>query len=138
MFDAESERGHTAMSSDPYASANPPTRSSPAVSAEPSYTGASGEATARTVPPKSAVKFTRTAATWWALAVGALVLIILLVFIAQNTNSIAIHFLGFQWSSPIGVTFLLAAVGGAVITLLAGTARMFQLRRAAKHNLKAR
>jgi uncharacterized integral membrane protein len=69
--------------------------------------------------------------------VGALILIMLLVFIAQNTNSIAIHFLGLQWSSPIAVIFLLAAVGGVLITLLAGTARMFQLRRAAKKNLQA-
>jgi uncharacterized integral membrane protein len=83
------------------------------------------------------VTFTRTAAAWWALAVGVLLLIILLVFIAQNTNSVAIHFLGWQWHSPIGVAFLLAAVGGALITLAAGIARMIQLRRAAKKNLQA-
>ena len=86
-------------------------------------------------PPKSALKFTRTAAAWWALAIGALVLIVLLVFIAQNIDSVAIHFLGWQWSWPIGVSFLLAAVGGALITLAAGTARIMQLRRVAKRNL---
>jgi uncharacterized integral membrane protein len=89
-------------------------------------------------PQDSAVKFTKTAAAWWALAVGLLVLIILLVFIAQNTGSISIHFLGWHWSAPIGVAFLLAAVSGALITVAAGTARMFQLRRAAKRNLGAR
>jgi uncharacterized integral membrane protein len=88
-------------------------------------------------PPKSAAPFTRVAAAWWALAVGLLILVVLLVFIAQNTDSITIQFLGWRWSSPKGVAFLLAAVGGALITVLAGTARMFQLRRAAKKSLKA-
>jgi len=87
-------------------------------------------------PPDSALKFTRVAAAWWALAVGLLILIILLVFIAQNTDSITIHFLGWQWSSPLGVAFLLSAVGGALIIALAGTARMVQLRRAHKKSLK--
>ena len=42
-------------------------------------------------PPKSAVKFTRTAATWWALIVGLLIVVILLVFIAQNTEHVSSH-----------------------------------------------
>ncbi|HME47383.1 LapA family protein [Mycobacterium sp.] len=88
-------------------------------------------------PAKSAVPFTRVAAAWWALAVGLLILIVLLVFIAQNTDSITIRFLAWQWSSPKGISFLMAAVGGALITVLAGTARMVQMRRAAKKNLKA-
>jgi uncharacterized integral membrane protein len=87
-------------------------------------------------PPESALKFTRVAAAWWALAVGLLILIILLVFIAQNTGPITIHFLGWQWSSPLGIAFLLSAVGGALITTAAGAARMVQLRRAAKKSLK--
>ncbi len=120
------------MTSDPQVPPEQPPRPIPAVPAEP----ASGVATPPP-PADSAVKFTRMAAAWWALAVGLLILIILLVFIAQNTGSITIHFLGLQWSSPLGIAFLLAAVGGALITVLAGTARMVQLRRAAKKNLKA-
>lgn len=89
-------------------------------------------------PPKSAVKFTRTAATWWALIVGLLILVILLVFIAQNTEHVSLQFLGWEWSVPLAVTILVAAVSGAVIMVLTGAARMFQLRRAAKKNLLAR
>ena len=37
----------------------------------------------------------------------------------------------------VGVAILLAAVGGGLLTVLAGTVRMLQLRRAAKKNLKA-
>lgn len=79
--------------------------------------------------------FTRLAAAWWALVVGLAILIILLIFVAQNTVSTAVHFLFFDWSLPVGVGYLLAAVAGATTTVLIGAARMIQLRRAAKKNL---
>jgi uncharacterized integral membrane protein len=83
------------------------------------------------------VKFTRAAALWSALIAGFLILIVLLVFIAQNTASAQFAFLGMRWSLPLGVAILLAAVCGGLITVLAGTVRIYQLRRAAKKNLKA-
>jgi uncharacterized integral membrane protein len=86
--------------------------------------------------PESAVKFTRAAALWSALITGFLVLIILLVFIMQNTASTTIHFLGWAGSLPVGVAILLAAVCGGLLTVAVGTARIVQLRRAAKKNLK--
>jgi uncharacterized integral membrane protein len=88
-------------------------------------------------PPESAVKFTRTAGLWSFLALGFLILIVLLIFITQNTRSGDFAFLGWHWSLPLGVAILLAAVSGGLITFLAGTARIYQLRRAAKKNLQA-
>jgi uncharacterized integral membrane protein len=88
-------------------------------------------------PPENAVKFTRAAALWSALIVGFVILIVLLIFIAQNTDSATYHFLGWNWSLPNGVAILLAAVLGGLITTLAGAARIVQLRRAAKKNYKA-
>jgi uncharacterized integral membrane protein len=88
-------------------------------------------------PPENAVKFTRAAALWSALIVGFLILIVLLIFIAQNTTSATYYFLGWNWSLPNGVAILLAAVLGGLITTLAGAARIVQLRRAAKKNYKA-
>lgn len=90
------------------------------------------------VEPENAVKFTRTAALWTALIAGFLVLIILLVFIAQNTEGADVNFLGWEWTLPMGVWILLSAVIGGLITVLAATARIVQLRRAAKKNLLAR
>ena len=87
--------------------------------------------------PESAVKFTRAASIWTSLTAGFLILIVLLVFITQNTTETQFAFLGWHWSLPLGVAILLAAVGGGLITVLAGTARIFQLRRAAKKNLAA-
>jgi uncharacterized integral membrane protein len=88
-------------------------------------------------PPENAVKFTRAAALWSALIVGFVILIVLLIFIAQNTDSATYHFLGWNWSLPNGVAILLAAVLGGLVTTLAGAARIVQLRRAAKKNYKA-
>jgi uncharacterized integral membrane protein len=90
-----------------------------------------------TPPPESAVKFTRTASVWTSLTAGFLILIVLLIFITQNTSSAQFAFLGWHWSLPLGVAILLAAVSGGLITVLVGTARIYQLRRAAKKNLAA-
>jgi uncharacterized integral membrane protein len=100
----------------------------------PADTKGSEPATGR---PGSAVPFTRTAAAWWALIVGSLALIVLLIFITQNLNETTIHFLGWQWSTPVGVAFLVAAIAGSLITVMTGTARMMQLRRAAKKHMQS-
>ena len=88
-------------------------------------------------PPEDAVKFTKAAALWAALIVGFLVLIVLLIFIAQNTDPGTFHFLGWNWTLPLGVALLLAAVGGGLLAVLVGAARIVQLRIAARKNLKA-
>jgi uncharacterized integral membrane protein len=91
-----------------------------------------------TVPsPESAVKFTRTASVWSSLIVGFLILIVLLIFITQNLSDAPVTFLGWHYTLPLGVQLLLAAICGGLVTVLAGTARIFQLRRAAKKNLAA-
>ena len=89
-------------------------------------------------PPEDAVKFTKAAALWSSLILGFLILIVLLVFIMQNTDSTTVNFFAWQASLPVGVAVLLSAVGGGLLTFLVGTARIVQLRRAAKKNLKAR
>lgn len=115
---------HDSMSSNPSISPDqPPVTPAPVPGAMP--------------PPESAVKFTRTAGLWSFLATGFVILTVLLIFITQNTESGNFAFLGWHWSLPLGVAILLAAVCGGLITFLAGTARIYQLRRAAKKNLVA-
>jgi uncharacterized integral membrane protein len=89
------------------------------------------------LPPNEASKFTRAGALWSALAVGFLILVLLLVFIVQNGDSTTIHMFGWAWQLPVGVALLLAAIAGGLLTFLAGSVRILQLRRAAKKNLKA-
>ncbi|MEL4152914.1 lipopolysaccharide assembly protein LapA domain-containing protein [Corynebacterium bovis] len=68
-------------------------------------------------------------ATWVGLIIGALLLILLLVFILQNQDSVAVHFLAWTWTFPVGVGMLIAAVAGALIMACVGVVRMLQLRR---------
>jgi uncharacterized integral membrane protein len=106
--------------------------SEPTVPADPSR----GESAA---PPESAgMPFSRAGARWSALIAGFLVLIVLLVLVTPNTGPVEVRFVAWQWSLPLGVAILLAAVCGGLVTALAGTARIFQLRRAAKKTLAAR
>ncbi|OHV03756.1 LapA family protein [Mycobacterium talmoniae] len=83
-------------------------------------------------PPVPAVPYTRAAGLWSSLILGFLILIVLLIFITQNPSSADFQFLTWHWSLPLGVAILLAAVGGGLLTVLVGTARIYQLRRAAK------
>lgn len=125
------------MSSNPQMSPDQPLRPGEPTPAQDAYaTGTSQVAPTHAPKPKSAVTFTRAGALWSALIVGFLILIVLLVFIAQNTDSAPFTFLGWHWSLPLGVAILLSAVCGGLITVLAGSARIFQLRRAAKKNLR--
>lgn len=121
------------MTSEPFASPEPP----PTFEVPPTPPTPAGPPAGKPAPPESAVKFTKAAAMWLSLVLGFLVLIILLIFIAQNTESTPLHFLGWTWSLPLGVGILFAAVGGGLLTFAVGAVRIFQLRRAAKKNLKA-
>ena len=64
-----------------------------------------------------------------ALLAFAVILILLLVFILENTESVKITYFGVGFHLPLGVALLLAAIGGALLTGLVGTARILQLRR---------
>ena len=70
----------------------------------------------------------RIGTTWIALGVFTLVLLLLLVFIIQNNVSVKIHYLGASGSIGFGVAMLLAAVIGAILTLLIGSIRILQLK----------
>ena len=88
--------------------------------------------------PESAVKFTRTAALWSALVLGFLILILLLVFVIQNDTPVDIVLLGWKLHQvQLGVTILLAAIAGGLLTFAVATTRILQLRLAAKKSLKA-
>jgi uncharacterized integral membrane protein len=126
------------MPSDPSVSPDQPPAAPPPVPPQQITPDAATPAPSTTpAQPESAVKFTRAAALWSALIVGFVVLILLLVFILQNTDSTTVRLFAWQWKLPVGVAILLAAVCGGLVTVLAGTSRILQLRRAAKKNLKA-
>jgi uncharacterized integral membrane protein len=65
---------------------------------------------------------------WVAAVVFAVVLLLLLIFVLQNSQSADVSFLGAHGQLPMGVALLLAAIFGVLLVALPGTARILQLR----------
>lgn len=78
---------------------------------------------------KTDVQGSVAGSTWVALSVGIALLVLLLIFIIQNMESVTLTVFFWTVSFPAGVGFLLAAIIGAVIMLSVGSVRMIQLRR---------
>jgi len=74
----------------------------------------------------------RTSGTWIAVLVLALLLLLLAVFILQNTQKVEVSFFGWTGRAPLAATLLIAASGGALVVASAGVLRILQLRRRVK------
>ena len=73
-----------------------------------------------------------------ALAAGALALVVVLIFLIQNTSSVSVNFLGAHLHVSLAVAMLLSAVVGALIMAAAGSARITQLRHRMRSERKSR
>ena len=80
---------------------------------------------------------TRTSSAWVAAAFGVVLVLLMLVFILQNGERVPMEFLWFDLRVPLGAGLLLAAVLGALVVVLLGVGRMFQLRLAARRHRRA-
>ncbi len=87
--------------------------------------------------PDHVIKHTRISGLWVAVAFFAVVLLLLLIFILQNGRTVDIAYFGAHGHLPLGVALLLAAVCGALLVVLAGVARMAQLRATARRHRRA-
>jgi uncharacterized integral membrane protein len=75
---------------------------------------------------------TRLSGAWTALVIAILALVVILVFILQNMQSVELSFLSFHGRLPLAVALLFAVILGAVIVLGFGAARILQLRMVAR------
>ena len=57
------------------------------------------------------------------------VLILLIIFIAQNTAKVQISFFALEGQIPLALALLIAGVAGAIIAMSVAAARIIQLRR---------
>ncbi len=101
----------------------------PAYRAAPAHEPA--EATPLDTPPaaQDPVRRTRTSYAWIGIIAFSVMLVLLLIFILQNTQPVEIAYFGADGSLPLAVAMLLAAVAGVLLTAIAGTLRIWQLRR---------
>ena len=85
-------------------------------------------------PPQHRIKRTRTSGIWVAVGFFGVVLLLLLIFILQNGTQVSVSYLGMHGHLPLGVALLLAAVSGVLLVVLAGAARISQLRATARRH----
>jgi uncharacterized integral membrane protein len=102
---------------------------------DPSSSRTGGEEPAETTTSEAgpsatrrAPRVTRISAAWVATGVALVLLILLIVFILQNSTKVEVQFLGLSGTIPLGMALLIAAVGGGVVVAIAGIARITQLR----------
>jgi uncharacterized integral membrane protein len=83
-------------------------------------------------PERAKLARTRIGGIWVAVVIAALVLVFLLIFILQNPTRVSVFFLGAAGTLPLGVAMLFAAIAGALLVALIGSARILQLRHTAR------
>jgi uncharacterized integral membrane protein len=72
---------------------------------------------------------TRTSAVWFGVCAGAVALILLIVFVAQNTGNVRIEFLWMDGQISLALAMLIAGVCGVLVAMAVASVRIIQLRR---------
>ncbi|HWI00382.1 MAG TPA: lipopolysaccharide assembly protein LapA domain-containing protein [Propionibacteriaceae bacterium] len=98
----------------------------------PGATDSAPPATGPAAPERAKLARTRIGGIWVAVVIAALVLVFLLIFILQNPTHVSVFFLGAAGTLPLGVAMLFAAIAGALLVALIGSARILQLRHTAR------
>jgi|HubBroStandDraft_6_1064221.scaffolds.fasta_scaffold191367_2 putative membrane protein len=88
----------------------------------------SGPPNMTTPAPGSSTGRTRISAVWFGVIIGVVVLVLDLVFIIQNSQSVKVSFFTGSVNMPLGVALLLAAVGGVLLAGIVASLRIWQLR----------
>lgn len=77
---------------------------------------------------------TRTSTVWALVAVGLVLALLMLVFVAQNGDQMRWEFLWIDFTLAGGLAVLFAAVAGGLVVILVGAARLLQVRLAARRH----
>lgn len=89
-------------------------------------------------PPgaKDPLRSSRASGIWAAVVALVVLLILLSVFILQNTRSVEISYFGWDGDAPLAAMLLIAVAAGLLIAVIAGSLRILQLRRRVRHEQK--
>ena len=90
---------------------------------------ASTEPAAAPAPSHGPVPRTHTGATWVGICAAVLTLVVLIVFMLQNTRRVEVSFLWMNGSLPLALALLIAGIGVGIVAMVVDTARVTQLRR---------
>jgi uncharacterized integral membrane protein len=78
------------------------------------------------------VRRSRTGMAWLSACTAAVIAVALIIFMLQNTIPVQVTFLWMTATTSLALMLLIAAVGGIVLTLILGSARIIQLRHAVR------
>jgi uncharacterized integral membrane protein len=106
----------------------------PADNSEPLEPDVAIPADAEPALPQHTIEPTRTSMVWTMVGIGVILLVAILVFILQNGQGVRVRFLMANGTLPLGVALLFAALLGALLVLVAGAARVLQLRVVARRH----
>jgi uncharacterized integral membrane protein len=101
---------------------SPSTAGSPRPTSSSGSLGRTGKASRHPTAP------TRVSGAWVTVIIAAFILVLLLVFILQNTQSVEVSYFTASGTMPLGVALLLAAIGGLLLTAAVASLRIWQLR----------
>jgi lipopolysaccharide assembly protein A len=90
-----------------------------------------------TLPQQHTVEPTRTSMVWTMVGIGVVLSFAILVFILQNGQRVRVRFLMANGTLPLGAALLFAALLGALLVLVAGAARVLQLRVVSRRHRRA-
>ena len=85
---------------------------------------------------KDPLRGSRASGVWVAVVALVVLLILLSIFILQNTRSIEITYFGWQGEAPLAAALLIAVAAGLLIAVIAGSLRILQLRRRVRREQK--
>jgi lipopolysaccharide assembly protein A len=126
------EQEHGTMSAERPAAEGP--EPAPADNSVPAEPEVAAPADAEPNLAEHTIEPTRTSMVWTMVGIGVVLLVAILVFILQNGQRVRMQFLMVDGTLPLGVALLFAALLGALLVLVAGAARVLQLRVVARRH----
>ena len=85
---------------------------------------------------KDPLRGSRASGMWAAMVLLVVVLVLVSIFVMQNTQSVTITYFGWTGQAPLAATLLIAVAAGLVLALAAGSARILQLRHRVRREQK--
>jgi len=103
-----------------------------ATDSEPTQPASEPAAPATTASTADPLRASRTSGLWIAVAASGIVLVLLIIFIVQNTDPVSVRFLGWEGETPLAVAMMVATAAGLFLATIVGSLRILQLRRRIK------
>jgi uncharacterized integral membrane protein len=113
----------------------PPGHESAATGPDPdaASTATPGPTTRSTEDP---LRGSRASGLWAAVVALVVLLVLLAVFVLQNTQPVEVSYFGWQGEAPLAAALLIAVAAGLLIAVVAGSLRILQLRRRVRRERK--